>query len=617
MGKKVEAPAQPDYTGAAIAQGAANVEAARATAKLSNPNTYTPYGTQLVSYEGDVPTIRQTLNPTAQKALEAQQNVQLSLANLGQQGATTASSVLNKPFNFGGPAVQTSLGPTEALKSAPSAGQYGTASAVNPAAYGQAGSVNAGQYGQATGIDPNVYGQAGTLSSNAFGQAGSINPSSYGQAGSVNPNVSGQASAINPNAYGQAGGINAGQYGLAQGGVQGPNLASSLDLSGVAKMPVNAGMTGQQAIMSRLAPYLQQQRTSTEAQLVNQGLRPGTEAYNNAAKLLGQQENDARQQAALQGLNLDMTANQQGYGQALSSGQFGNQAQLSGFGANLQNQQAQNQAITQNFGQGLAAQGLQNQAIAQNFGQGTTAQNMQNQAVAQNFGQNVTAQQLQNQAISQNYGQGLNAQQLQNQAVAQNYGQGLNSQQLANQAVAQNFGQGATAKGIQNQAIAQNYAQGINSQQLANQAIAQNFGQGSSAQAMQNQAIAQNYGQGLTASQAENARIAQQFNQTQQAAQFGNTAQQQALAEAIQQRQMPLNEITALMSGSQIQNPQFGAYQGATVQPAPLFQATQAQGMFDQNTYNQQVAGANANIAGLYSLGGAGLGAYGQINRAV
>jgi hypothetical protein len=311
----------------------------------------------------------------------------------------------------------------------------------------------------------------------------------------------GLAGAVNPNAFGQASGINAGQYGLAQGGVAGPNLATSLDLSGVARMPVNAGMTGQEAIMSRLTPYLQQQRTSTEAQLVNQGLRPGTEAYNNAAQLLGQQENDARQQAALQGLSLDMSANQQGYGQALSSGQFGNQAQLSGFGANLQNQQAANQAIAQNYGQGMNAQQMQNQAIAQNFGQGT------------------------------------------------------------------------------------------------------------SAQAMQNQAIAQNYGQGMSASQAENARIAQQFNQNQQAAQFGNVAQQQALAEAIQLRQLPLNEITALMSGSQIQNPQFGAYQGSTVTPAPLFQATQQQGLFDANTYNQQVSQANAQTAGMYSLGGAALGA--------
>jgi hypothetical protein len=59
----------------------------------------------------------------------------------------------------------------------------------------------------------------------------------------------------------------AGQYGTAQGGVSGPNLATSLDLSGVAKMPVNAGMTGQEAIMARLNPSLERQRTSTEDQL--------------------------------------------------------------------------------------------------------------------------------------------------------------------------------------------------------------------------------------------------------------------------------------------------------------------------------------------------------------
>jgi hypothetical protein len=98
----------------------------------------------------------------------------------------------------------------------------------------------------------------------------------------------------------------------------------------------------------------------------------------------------------------------------------------------------------------------------------------------------------------------------------------------------------------------------------------------------------------------------QGYNQALTGAQFGNTAQQQALAEAIQQRQMPLNEITALMSGSQIQNPQFGAYSGSTVQAAPIFAGTQAQGQFEQNLYNQQVAAQNANTAGLYSLAGAG-----------
>jgi hypothetical protein len=294
MGKKAPTPPPaPDYAGAAVAQGASNLESARATAKLSNPNTYTPYGTQLVSYDGDVPTIRQTLTPQAQQTLEAEQRVQTSLANLGEKGTQMASTVLDKPFAFGGPAVQTSL-----------------------------------------------------------------------------------------------------------------------DTSNIARMPVNAGTTGQEAIMSRLEPSLARARTSTETNLINQGLRPGTEAYDNAIRSLGEQETDQRTQAVLQGINLDTAANAQGYNQALQSGQF------------------------------------------------------------------------------------------------------------------------------------------------------------------------------------------------------GNTAQQQALAQAIQGRQMPLNEITALMSGSQIQNPQFQAYQGANVAPAPTFAATQAQGAFDANAYNQRVATQNANTAGLYSLGGQAVRAF-------
>jgi len=105
----------------------------------------------------------------------------------------------------------------------------------------------------------------------------------------------------------------------------------------------------------------------------------------------------------------------------------------------------------------------------------------------------------------------------------------------------------------------------------------------------------------------------QGFNQALQGGQFANTAQQQALAQAIQQRQMPLNEVNALVEGSQIQNPQFGAYQGSNVAPAPIANAAAQQGAFDQNTYNQNVGSYNQQLAGLYSLGGAG--AYGYAKR--
>lgn len=291
-------PPAPDYVGAATAQGAANKEAAIASAMLSNPNVYSPYGNQTVSYTTDattgnpVPTINQTLDPTSQRVFDAQQQTRLGLAGLSNTGTGIAQNVLNKQFQFNGPNVQTGL-----------------------------------------------------------------------------------------------------------------------DTSGIARMPVSAGQTAQDAILSRLEPVMARQRTSLETQLTNQGLRPGTEAWDNSMRDFSQQQTDQRTQAAAQGLGIDMTANNQGFNQALASGQF------------------------------------------------------------------------------------------------------------------------------------------------------------------------------------------------------GNTAQNQMLAQALQQRALPLNEITALMSGSQITSPQFQGYQGSQVQSTPIFAATQAQGQANQNAYNAQVGQNNAMTSGLFSLGAAALGA--------
>lgn len=85
---------------------------------------------------------------------------------------------------------------------------------------------------------------------------------------------------------------------------------------------------------------------------------------------------------------------------------------------------------------------------------------------------------------------------------------------------------------------------------------------------------------------------------------------QQYIAELLAQRQTPLNEINALMSGSQVNNPfanGIGYQGGANVQAAPIFQGAQAQGQADLNAYNAQQAGSNSMMGGLFSLGAAGL----------
>jgi hypothetical protein len=378
MTKKSTPPPVPDYAAAAAAQGVANIDAARATAKLGNPNIYGPLGSQTISYEGDIPTIRQSLTPDAQATLNAQQQVERSLAELGLQGVGQAKTILGTPFDPKLPGIQTNLG---------------TISPANQTAY-----------------------TAGT----------------------------------------------------AQGSVNAPTFQQDIDTSGIAAMPVNAGMTGQQAIMSRLQPQLTQNENATRQRLANQGLVTGGEAYENEMRTMGQNRNDLELQAAAQGINLDALMNQQGFEQAAAQGQFGNEAQTSQFNAALQNAGLTNSALQQNFGNQLSGQSAQNAAIAQNY----------------------------------------------NQQLGQ--------------------------------------------------------------------------------------------------AQFGNTAQDQSLAQQLAIRNQPLNQITGLMSGSQIQMPQFQGYQGANIAAAPIYQGVQDtfQGQMDQ--YGIRQAAKNATTQGLMSmggsLGGAGMG---------
>jgi hypothetical protein len=199
-------------------------------------------------------------------------------------------------------------------------------------------------------------------------------------------------------------------------------------------MPTNAGINAQQAILSRLDPTIQAGDTSFKQALANQGLAPGTAAYDAAFRNREMSKNDLYNQAALQGINLDMSARQQGLNELNTLGTFGNQAQLAGAGL-------YNQAVSQNFGQGVTANQLQNQAIAQNFGQGVTADQLYNSAVNQNFNQGLAAQQANNAAQAQQYGQNVGAGQFINAAQQQQYGQNLNNAQFNNQAVQQSLAQ--------------------------------------------------------------------------------------------------------------------------------------------------------------------------------
>jgi len=72
---------------------------------------------------------------------------------------------------------------------------------------------------------------------------------------------------------------------------------------------INPGDTYSNAIMQRLQPQQSQAREALDAQLANQGIMPGSEAYNRAKTLLGQTQNDALTSAIVGGMQTGLQAN--------------------------------------------------------------------------------------------------------------------------------------------------------------------------------------------------------------------------------------------------------------------------------------------------------------------
>ena len=124
-----------------------------------------------------------------------------------------------------------------------------------------------------------------------------------------------------------------------------------------------------------------------------------------------------------------------------------------------------------------------------------------------------------------------------------------------------------------------------------------------------NQAQSQDYQQAALRGQFANAGLAQNFARNQAVYGAQNQARTQSLAEQYAQRNQPINEISALMSGSQVKDPSFittGRENIATTDYAGL-----VNNAFSQNLQNYQVQSNNANqlIGGLFgAIAGAGKG---------
>lgn len=135
-------------------------------------------------------------------------------------------------------------------------------------------------------------------------------------------------------------------------------------------------------------------------------------------------------------------------------------------------------------------------------------------------------------------------------------------------------------------------------------------------EALRTRLINQGIGQGSQAYQREFDTLNQARNDARQQAvlggqQYGNSElasalqrRNQGIQEYSTQRNAPLNEYSALMSGTQIQNPQFSSQQNGNMQPVDQIGLANNSYNAAMGQYNSRVASNNATTGGLLSLAG-------------
>jgi len=85
---------------------------------------------------------------------------------------------------------------------------------------------------------------------------------------------------------------------------------------------INPNQSYTDAIMSRLQPQQAMEQKQFDAQMANQGIPVGSEAYQNAARIFQQGQNDQRTSATIGGIGVGLQANQQQYNQNLANYQL-------------------------------------------------------------------------------------------------------------------------------------------------------------------------------------------------------------------------------------------------------------------------------------------------------
>jgi len=143
--------------------------------------------------------------------------------------------------------------------------------------------------------------------------------------------------------------------------------------------------------------------------------------------------------------------------------------------------------------------------------------------------------------------------------------------------------------------------------QFQNAAQNQMFGQNMANAQFGNQAQAQGFGQNLGQNQ-------QNFSQNMQQSEYQNRLRQQQIAEQMQQRNMPLNEMNALLTGQQVGMPQMPGFNTSQSAGGANYLGAANMGYNSaMDQYNAKQAQSQGMMSGLGSLAGMGMMAFSDI----
>lgn len=351
-GGKGKTPKQPDYVAAAEAEAQGNLALAREAAQANRVNQVTPWGS--LTWTND----RQFDQAGYDSAMQAYQQ------GLGStQGAAASQPGFGQQYGINPRTGQLSL----VSYSNPMGSGESDAGNENYAIYEPVGGIPGMQSSQAPNRDDFYSGgdnwsQTVTLSPEMQAQLDQQNRLQQGLFGAQN-------SALDRVNQTMGSGLDTSR--LSSIGSMGdvlnlsllPGMGTALDINSLPEMAAAFQASGQaldtydpdlatnnatELMMQRINPQLDQQQEALRAQLANQGIVQGTQAYDRAMMQHQQGRNDAYNQAALTGIGLGMQQQGMMFDQGLSNRgllasehdlMYGHQQGLRHGEAGLQNQQ--------------------------------------------------------------------------------------------------------------------------------------------------------------------------------------------------------------------------------------------------------------------------------------